>query len=83
MDRSNFIWKIPSGPVAQSVTYMAADTCLTADPGVANSIQAQSLTFVEIDHEVFLGPFSFLPLIQEGLLSVTSESICTKYWLTT
>ena len=24
----------------------------------------------------------FLPLIQEGQLSVTGESICTKYWLT-
>ena len=23
-----------------------------------------------------------IPLIQEGLLSVTSESMCTKYWLT-
>ena len=27
--------------------------------------------------------FSFLlPLIQEGQLSVTGESMCTKYWLT-
>ena len=24
----------------------------------------------------------FLPLIQEGQLSVTGESMCTKYWLT-
>ena len=23
----------------------------------------------------------YVPLIQEGLLSVTSESMCTKYWL--
>ena len=30
----------------------------------------------------FLEPFSSLPLIQEGLISVTSESMCTKYWLT-
>ena len=30
----------------------------------------------------FLMPFSSLPLIQEGLLSVTSESMCMKYWLT-
>ena len=29
----------------------------------------------------FHGDWS-LPLIQEGLLSVTSESMCTKYWLT-
>ena len=27
-------------------------TCLTADPGVASSIQAWSHTFVEIDHEM-------------------------------
>ena len=34
------------GPIAQSVT------CLTADPGVVSSIQAQSHTFVKIDHEI-------------------------------
>ena len=27
------------------------------------------------------GPF-LLPLFQEGQLSVTGESMCTKYWLT-
>ena len=32
--------------------------------------------------KLFLRPFSSLPLIQERLLSVTSESMCTKYWLT-
>ena len=31
-----------------------------------------------------LATLSFLlPLIQEGQLSVTGESMCTKYWLTT
>ena len=30
---------------------MATDASLTADPGVASSIPAQSNTFVEIDHE--------------------------------
>ena len=30
----------------------------------------------------FLRPFSSLPLIQEELLSVTSKSMCMKYWLT-
>ena len=38
--------------VAQSVTCLATDASLTADPGVASSIQAQSHTFVEIDHEI-------------------------------
>ena len=26
--------------------------------------------------------FRFFPLFQEGQLSVTGESMCTKYWLT-
>ena len=41
-----------SGRVAQSVTCLATDACLTADPGVASSIPARSHTFVEIDHEI-------------------------------
>ena len=36
----------------QSVTCLATDACLTADPGVASSIPARSHTFVEIDHEI-------------------------------
>ena len=40
------------GRVAQSVTCLVTDAKLTADPGVASSIQAQSHTFVEIDHEM-------------------------------
>ena len=31
---------------------LAADMCLTADPGVASSIRARSHTFAEIDHEI-------------------------------
>ena len=40
------------GDVAQSVTCLATDACLTADPGVVSLIPAQSHTFVEIDHEI-------------------------------
>ena len=40
------------GCVAQSVTCLATDTGLTADPGVGKSIPAWALTFVEIDHEI-------------------------------
>ena len=40
------------GRVAQSVTCLATDACLTADPGVASWIPARSHTFVEIDHEI-------------------------------
>ena len=40
------------GCVAQSVTSLATDACLTADPGVASSIPTWSHTLVEIDHEI-------------------------------
>ena len=44
-------WTKP-GRVAQSVTCLATDACLTADPGLASSIPPRSHTFVEIDHEI-------------------------------
>ena len=44
--------KYQPGRVAQSVTCLATDACLTADPGVASSIPVRSHTFVEIDHEM-------------------------------
>ena len=40
------------GRLAQSVTCLATEACLTADPGVASSIPDRSHTFVEIDHEI-------------------------------
>ena len=40
------------GRVAQSVTCLATDASLTADPGVASSIPARSHTFVEIAREI-------------------------------
>ena len=40
------------GCLARSVTCLATDACLTADPGVASSITFPSHTFVEIDHEI-------------------------------
>ena len=36
----------------QSVTCLAKDVCLTADPVVTDLIPARSHTFVEIDHEI-------------------------------
>ena len=56
------------GTVVQSVPR------LIADPGVVSLISTQSHTFVEIDHEVFSTTI-LLPLIQEGLVSVTSKSM--------
>ena len=43
--------RIP-GRVAQSLTCLATDACLTAIPGVASLIPARSHTFVEIDREI-------------------------------
>ena len=53
----------------------------SADSGVKSLIPAQSHTLVEIDHEIISMVILLLLLIQEGL-SVTRESMCTKYWLT-
>ena len=36
----------------QSVTCLATDASLTADPGVGSSIPARSQTIQEIDHEI-------------------------------
>ena len=62
---------------------MQSEASLNADPEIGSSISALSHTFMEMDHEIFSMVILPLPLIQEGLLSVTSESMCTKYWLTT
>ena len=51
---------------------------LTADPGVASLFPAP--TFVEIDREIISTVILLLQLIQEGFLSFTSKSMCTKYW---
>ena len=51
------------GRVAQSVTCLATDACLTADPGVASSIPLRSHTFVEIDQEMISTVILLLPLI--------------------
>ena len=53
LTRIKFLISEPTpGRVAQSVTRLATDACLTADPGVASSIPARYHTFVEIDHEI-------------------------------
>ena len=64
------------GPVARLVASQ------TADPGVVSLILAWSHTFVVIDHEIISMVILLLPQNQEGMLSVTSKSMCTKYWLT-
>ena len=49
------------GRVAQSVTCLATDASLTADPGIASLIPARSHTFVEIDREI-ISTVILLPL---------------------
>ena len=49
-----------------------------AGPGVMSLIPARSHTFLGIDHERFSTVILLLPLIQEGLVSVTIESMCRK-----
>ena len=44
------------GPVAQLVTCLTTDTCLTANPGVTSLIPARSHTFMEIDREIISKP---------------------------
>ena len=49
------------GYLAQSLTCLTADMCLTADPGVASLIQARSHTSWRlIDHEIISKAISFL-----------------------
>ena len=66
--------RVSPRPIAQMVTSPIAD------PGITSLIPVLSNTFVEIDHEIISTTILLLRLIQEGL-SVTSESMCTKYWL--
>ena len=44
--------------------------------------QLSHIIFVEIDHEIISTTIRHLPLIQEGKLSVSGESMCTKYLFT-
>ena len=42
-----------------------------------NPRRGRQHSFVEIDHEIFSTVILFLPLIQEGQLSVSGERMCT------
>ena len=42
-----------------------------------NPCQGRQHSFMEIDHEIFSTVILFLPLIQEGQLSVSGERMCT------
>ena len=70
LDLLSFL-KMTPGRVAQSVTCLATDACLTADPGVASSIPVRSHTFVEIDHEMISTVILLLPLIHSRRVVVS------------
>ena len=59
------------GRVAQSVTCLATDACLTAHPGVASSIPVRYHTFVEIDHEMISTVILLLRLIHSRRVVVS------------
>ena len=70
---------VQPGRVAQSVTCLATDACLTADPGVASSIPARYHTFVEIDHEI-ISTLILLPsadLFKKGCCQLQAK-VCAR-----
>ena len=70
------------GLVAQSLTCLAADTCLTADPGVASLILAWSHSLAEIDHEI-ISTVILLPSADSRRVVVSyKRSMCMEYRLT-
>ena len=76
------------GRVAQSVTCLATDACLTADPGVASLIPVRSHTFVEIDHEIISTIYSRrvfvsykLKYVHELLVNRLFKPAQEKVWL--
>ena len=73
-----YITSLP-GRVAQSVTCLATDACMTAIPGVASSIPARSHTFVEIDHEI-ISTIILLPsadLFKKGCCQLQAK-VCAR-----
>lgn len=50
--------------------------------GVGFCTPSGLVSFVEFDHEIFSMVISPLPMIREGELSVTGESMGTQRWIT-
>ena len=67
------------GRVAQLVTCLATDACLTADPGVASSIPARYHTFVTIDYEMISTVILFpsADLFKEGCCQLQAK-VCAQ-----
>ena len=67
-----------TGP-RSAVSHVSGNRCESLQIHGLRVRSRSSPTFVEIDHEI-ISMVILLP--QEGLLSVTSESVFRKYWLT-
>ena len=71
----------PVKPVcaAQSVTCLASDAYLTADPGVVSSIPVRSHTFAEIDHEIIstVIPLPSADLFKKGCCQLQAK-VCAR-----
>ena len=65
--------------VVQSVTWLATDVCLTADPWVTSLILAQSHTFLEIDYEIIYMVFllSSADSFKKGCCQLQAK-VCTR-----
>ena len=61
----------------QSVTCLATDASLTADPGVASSIQARSHTFMEIDHEMIYNQLQPAQSFKKGCCQLQAK-VCAR-----
>ena len=63
----------------QSVTCLATDACLTADPDVPSSIPAWSNTLMEIDHEIISTVISVLSTesIKRGCCQLKAK-VCAR-----
>ena len=66
------------GHVAQSVTCLATDASLIADPGVLSSILAWSHTYMKIDYEII----STVILFSSAESFSYKRKFVPKYWLT-
>ena len=65
---------------SHSVTCVATDASLTADPGVASSIPARSHTFVETEHEI-ISTLILLPSAEsfkKGCCQLKAKVGCVK-----
>ena len=75
LNNISFLTTSIPGRVAQSVTCLATDANLTADPGVARLIPTQSYTFLEIDHELIFTVilFSFAESFMKGCCQLPAK----------